>query len=462
MDQEIIYKALYNKYIEPTKKERKRCFGVEIEMPVINLNKAAVEESVVFELAEAFRERFGFETVGIDANGNANSMYHKDTGDDLSFDCSYSNLELSMGKSTNLFEIKERFDRYYLFINEYLAKYNYTLTGMGVNPYYNYNYNKPVPNERYRMLYHYLHSYKKYDQSEINLIFHDRPDFATFSSASQVQIDVGYDELIDVINTFGKVEPYKALLFANSYFDGRPELLCARNMFWEHSMQGYNPHNIGMFEYDLKSVNDLVEYIKTQSIYCVMRDGKYVDFTPVPINEYLQLDSVTGEYFDGEQYRTIEVKPCIEDLEYLRTFKFEDLTFRGTVEFRSVCCQPIKDSMTVAAFHMGLLEKVQDLKKLLENDIIIYSHGYSATELQKLFSKRDIPSFADKEQLKSVLKDILDMAKQGLESRGFGEEALLEPLYKRAEALTSPARTMLDGVEKGETIEYYIKEYAQV
>ena len=57
---------------------------------------------------------------------------------------------------------------------------------------------------------------------------------------------------------------------------------------------------------------------------------------------------------------------------------------------------------------------------------------------------------------------ILDIAKQGLESRGFGEEALLEPLYKRAELLASPARTMLDGVENGKTIEHYIKEYAQV
>lgn len=462
MDQEIIDRAIFDKYIKPTKADRSRNIGIEIEMPVVNLNKAPVEENVIFEMSEAFCGRFGFEPVGSDADGNINSMLDKKTGDDLSFDCSYSNLELSLGKGENLFEIKERFDKYYRFINDRLGKYNYTLTGMGINPYYHLNHNKPIPNERYRMLYHYLHSYKKHKGAATDVVFHNRPDFGTFTSASQVQIDVYYDNLIDVINTFGRLEPYKAILFSNSYLPERPELLCARNMLWEHSMQGYNPHNIGMFEYTLKSVDDLVEYIKSTSIYCTMRNGKYVNFTPVPINEYLKLDSVIGEYFDGEKYRAIEIAPDIDDLKYLRTFKFEDLTFRGTIEFRSSCCQPVSDSMTVAAFHIGLLENVPSLKKLLKSDTVIYSHGYSATELQRLFSYRNIPAFADKKLLSQTLVRILELASDGLKNRGHGEEIFLKPLYERAEHLTNPARKMLDGLDKGETIERYIKEYAQI
>ena len=58
-------------------------------------------------------------------------------------------------------------------------------------------------------------------------------------------------------------------------------------------------------------------------------------------------------YVDGS-YKEISFSPAIEDLEYLRTFKFVDLTFRGTIEFRSVCCQSITDVMTVASFHLGL------------------------------------------------------------------------------------------------------------
>ena len=461
MNQEVIDKAIYDKYIEPTKEKRCRYIGVEIEMPVVNLNKEPVNEEIIFEMSGAFLKRFGFEAVGFDVHGNINSMLDKVTGDDLSFDCSYSNLELSFGKADNLFEIKKRFETYYMFINDFFSKYNYTLTGMGINPYYNINHNKPIENERYRMLYHHLHTYKKHN-GKTDIVFHNRPDFGTFTSASQVQIDVHYDDLIDVINTFERLEPYKALIFSNSVLSEQPDLLCARNMLWERSMQGYNPRNIGMFDYSLESVNDLIEYIKSTSIYCAMRGGKYVNFTPVPINEYFKLDSVMGEYFDGEKYRDIEITPDISDLKYLRTFKFEDLTFRGTIEFRSSCCQPVCDSMTVAAFHIGLIENIPRLKSILEKDRVIYSQGNSPAELQRAFSYRDIPSFADKKMLSKMLISILDLASIGLKSRGYGEEIFLNPLYERARTLTSPARKMLDGLDRGETIERYINEYAQL
>ncbi len=295
-------------------------------------------------------------------------------------------------------------------------------------------------------------------------MFHDHPDFGTFTSASQVQIDIFYDDLITVINTFGRLEPFKALLFANSVLPDEPDLLCSRNMLWEHSMQGYNPHNIGMFDYDLSSVDDLVEYIKTTSIYCTMHDGKYVNFTPVPINDYLKLGRIKGEYFESEEnkYKEIEIEPCIEDLEHLRTFKFEDLTFRGTIEFRSMCCQPICDSMCAAAFHIGLLERVYELQGLLNSDTVIYSHGYSASELQRMFSRYDIPGYVDKDKLVQTLIRILELSESGLRQRGMNEEVFLKPLFERAKSLTSPAKRLVDGLNNGADIEYFIKEYSKL
>ena len=460
MEQSTIDRAIFEKYIAPTKTKSKKFIGIEIEMPIVNLNREPVNEEIVFKMSEAFCRHFGFKAVSRDSDGNVNSMLDDVTGDDLSFDCCYSNLELSLGKGENLHQIKERFDRYYSFINSFFEKYNYTLTGMGINPYYKINHNKPIQNERYRMLYHHLHSYPKYENN--GFYFHHFPSFGTFTSASQVQIDIFYEDLIPVINTFGKLEPFKSLLFANSLLDDEPDYLCARNMLWERSMQGYNPHNIGMYEYELRDTDDLVEYIKSTSIYCTMRDGKYVNFAPVPINEYLQLDKVSGEYFDGEKYCDIEIEPCLDDLEYLRSFKFEDLTFRGTIEFRSVCTQPISDCMTNAAFHIGLLDRVQELNGLLSSDNVIYSHGYSATELQRMFSMTDMPSFVDTEKLKETLIRILELSESGLKQRGMGEEVFLEPLFERAKALSNPAKVMLDGMKRGVTLEHYIKEYSLI
>ena len=458
---ENIRNAIYDKYIAPTKKKRPDYIGVEIEMPVVNLYGKPVDEAVSINVAEKFTDHFGFSPEGHDSNGNLASSKHSPTGDILSFDCCYSNLELSFGKAVSLFEVKERFEKYCRFLNAEFAKHNYTLTGMGVNPNADINHNKPIQNERYRMLYHYLHSYPQH-KNEVDIRFHERPDFGTFTSASQVQLDVRYDELTDVINVFGLLEPYKALLFANSYLPDYPEFLCVRNMLWEHSMQGYNPHNVGMFAQKISSVDELIDYIGTQSIYCTMRDDKYVDFTPVTIDEYFSKSSIEGEYYDGESYRKISFSPESKDIDHLRTFKFEDLTFRGTIEYRSSCCQPLSEALTVAAFHTGLKEKLYELKELLENDHVIYSHGFSALELQKLLSKRKLPDFLDAGAVEQQLINILDLAAIGLKKRSLGEEILLSPLYERAEKHTNPAKTMLDGISKGTPITNYIEQYAAI
>ena len=458
---ENVRKAIYDKYIAPTKKERPDYIGVEIEMPVVNLSGQAVDEAVSIETADSFIKHFGFIEAGRDADGNITSAKHEQTGDILSFDCCYSNLELSFGKAAGLFEIKERFEKYCRFLNSEFAKHGYMLTGMGVNPNADINHNKPIPNERYRMLYHYLHSYPRH-KNDVAMRFHERPDFGTFTSASQVQLDVRYDELTDVINVFGLLEPYKALLFANSYLPDYPDFLCVRNMLWEHSMQGYNPHNVGMFGKKVSNIDELIDYIGTQSIYCTMRDGRYIDFTPLTLDEFFSSDSVEGEYFDGEKYRRITFAPDISDLEYLRTFKFEDLTFRGTIEYRSSCCQPLSEAMTVAAFHTGLKEKLYELKEILENDNVIYSHGFNALELQKLLSKRSQPYFIDENRIEGQLIRILDLSSEGLKKRGFGEETLLSPLYERARRHTNPARTMLEGIKNGIPMIKYIEQYAAI
>lgn len=453
--------AIYDKYIKPTEKKRELSIGVEIEMPIVDLSGEPVEIETVLEVSENFRKHFGFTVQGRDDDGNTNSISDNTNGDNLSFDCCYSNLELSMGIGSDLCEIHERFKKLYTFLQGEFAKHGYTLTGMGINPNYAVNYNKPVPNERYRMLYHYLHSYSKY-QFELDRRFHEFPEFGTFTSASQVQLDVDKDLLIDTINTFGLLEPYKSLLFANSYLPEYPDYLCVRNMLWERSMQGFNPHNVGMFSQKLGSIEELLEYIKSQSIYCTMRDGRYIDFRPVSVGEFFSCDKVRGEEFDGEKYKTVEFTPEKNDLQYLRTFKFEDLTFRGTIEYRSSCCQPIKDVMSVSALHTGLVGKLSELKALLEADKVIYGHGYSPLELQDMLSKTKLPDFIDTKSLKEQLIRILDLAKAGLKARGKNEEHYLDVLFERAHSLTNPAKQMLDGIKSGKTLKDYITEYSLV
>lgn len=461
MESQLIRESLYKRYIEPTIGNHNNYIGVEIEMPIINLKKQPVDFDVVHLVTKDFINHFGFTATGLDDEGNIFSCQSEIFGDILSYDCSYNNLELSFGRENNICVIKERFTLYYKFLQEKFNACNYTLTGMGLNPYRNFNHNVPIPNGRYRMLFHHLNSYTKY--KEIPMYFHQYPQFGTFSSASQVQLDVELKKLPLVLNTFTKLEPIKAVLFANSPLNDNGEnLLCCRDMFWENSTHGINPHNIGMYNCKFTTEDNILSYIETTSIYCVEKDDKYINFAPTKITDYLNRDEIFGEYFEKGEYKKITFKPSIDDIEYLRTFKFEDLTYRGTVEFRSVCCQPIEDSLTVAAFHLGLMENLEKLSVLMENDHTIYGHGYNATELRKLFVKNELPGFVDEDKLYFLAKQILDLAYEGLQRRNKNEEQLLLPLYKRVDKKTNPAKTMLKLINQSVNLQDIILEYSKI
>ena len=462
IDEKAVRKRLYERFIEPTTKGYKDYVGVEIEIPIINREKTAVNFMIVHKVTNEFLETFKqFKRNVIDHNGHTCSLIDKKTGDIVSYDCSYNNLEFSLGKETNLNNVHQRFSKYYTFFKETFEKYNHTLTGFGVNPYRKYNKHIPIPSERYQMLYHHLCSYSRY--SKLPKYFHDHPEYGMFSSASQIQLDVEKKDLIRTINTFSKLEPLKAILFSNSVLlEENEELLCCRDMFWQDSTHGINLHNIGMYETELEDIEDLLKYIESLNIYCTMRDGFYINFPTTNIMEYFKQETIHGEFCDKGKYDQVEFTPELNDIKYLRSFKFLDLTYRGTIEYRSACTQPIKDAMTVAAFQLGLKHNLDKLEKILDEDEVIYHQGYTATELRKLLVNRKLPSFIDEEKLYQLLEQILDLAKEGLEKRGYGEEKYLKGLYERVEKHTNPALTLLNSLNNGCSLEEIIDEYGKI
>ena len=459
--EKLIRDKLYKEFIEPTK-EKKNFIGIEIEVPIINLNKEPVDFEIVHKITGKFQKEFSsFSPNGIDYDGNTFSLKNSDNSDIVCYDCSYNNIEFAMGREKDLFTINNRFTTYYNYVKEEFEKYNYTLTGMGINPYRRYNKEVPIPSDRYLMLYHHLKSFNKYNN--ISMYFHDYPGYGMFSSASQVQLDVHYEDLIKTINTFTKIEPIKALLFSNSVsMDKNKHLTCFRDALWEYSTHGINPHNIGMYDVDFEDIDDIINYLETLNIYCVMRDGAYINFESINLLEYFNKEFIIGEIYNKNRYEKIEIKPNINDIDYLRAFKFINLTFRGTVEFRSVCTQPIRDTMSVAAFHLGLKEKIGELNTFMSKDQVIYHKGYTASELRKLLIQDELPPFINKKELCELTNNILDIAKEGLCKRGLGEEIFLKPLYNRVKYHTNPGKEMINSLHDGKKLEKIIKDYGGV
>lgn len=460
---DMIKNKLYEEFIHPTNNNKNKNFiGVEIEMPIINLSKKAVDFDVVHNVTYKFKNQFqDFKEEGIDYDGNIFSLKNHNNDDIVCYDCSYNNIEFAMGREEDLFTINDRFEEYYCFTKECFEEYNHTLTGMGINPYRKYNKNQPIPSERYLMLYHHLKSFTNYEN--IPMHFHSYPDYGMFSSASQVQLDVDKEDLVRNINVFSKIEPIKALLFSNSVlFDENKHLACYRDALWEYSTHGINPHNIGMYDVDFKDISDLQAYLESLDVYCVMRDGVYINFPSINVLDYFNQESVMGEAYSDGEYKQVSITPVLDDIEYLRPFKFINLTFRGTIEFRSVCTQPIKDSMSVAAFHLGLKDKLDDLEELINNDDIIYCKGYNASELRKLLIQDEIPSFLNQNDLCKLSKNIVDIAASGLEDRGLGEEKFLKTLYERIKKHTNPGKDIINLMNNGAKVEKIIKDYGLV
>ena len=68
----------------------------------------------------------------------------------------------------------------------------------------------------------------------------------------------------------------------------------------------------------------------------------------------------------------------------------------------------------------------------------------------------------NEDALYDLVIKVLELCREGLCERGLGEEIYLEPLYKRAENRTSPAKKMLSRLQNGESMEDIIKSYAEV
>ena len=454
--------ALDARFFTPLRRPRTRRVGVELELPVWNrMPGAATDFAAVHAATEDFLSRFSFPDTSLDDSGSIYRARDPSTGDELSFDCSYNTLEISFGPDESILETYRRFASYYPVLQEALGRHGHAITGMGINPRWRENRPEPIGNGRYRMLLHHLKSYSKYGGSPQ---FHDHPDFGLFSCASQTQIDVDEKSVVHVINTFNALEPFKAVLFANSPFGSRNETLCGRDALWSRSLHGLNPHNCGMYGVTLRSLEDVAGYLESTSIYCVERGERYINFAPVPLREYVGLGTVVGEYWDttAKCHRKCLIAPSADDVKWLRPFTFEDLTQRGTVEFRSVCEQPVRDAFAPAAFHARLAERTAELAALLADDSVLYGHGYGAAELRALMSQVQWPSFIDRSSLTAQLHRIIDLAEEGLVARGFNEAVLLAPLRHRADTLVNPAREHVTRLERGEAIESIADDFGSL
>ena len=412
---------LKDRYLKNIKENPDLYIGIELEFPIVHVNGQATDIEVSKNLMRFLVDALSLKVEKEDQDGNPIQLVEPMSQDRILFEVSYTTLEFAFGKVKSIQEVEERFRAYMEVIQEKLGEKDHAIQGWGIHPNWDINDNRPVAYPRYQMLMDYL----KIGNNQESVSLHDFPQYGAFICGSQVQLDVSTANYLRVINAFTQLESAKAYLFANSEFSGAEwDTLISRDIFWEYSMHGIYPENVGVNTRLFKDEDDFFDYLDHSAVFTAERDGETYYFSPIQARDYLATDEIPAYTLNGKE---ILLAPQEKDFQTHRSYQFQDLTTRGTVEFRSVCTQPLDRTFSSAAFHLGLLVNLDKLETYLETAPFFERFGRDYKSLRRQFSKKHL---TDEETAGIVQfsKDLLAIAEQGLEMRGQSEMIYLVPL----------------------------------
>ena len=412
---------LKERYLANIKENPDLYIGIELEFPIVNLEGGATDTRVTKALLARLNADYGFIVERRDLDGNPVQLKASDSEDRILFEVSYNILEFAFEKAKIIQEVEIRFNHYLDIIQQILRKDHHELQGHGLHPFWKENDNQPVKYPRYQMLMQYLALSEKIGGD----FFHRHPDYGSYICGSQVQLDVSRANFIQVINAFNQIEAAKAYFFANSELITEDfQTKIARDRFWEESMHGLLVENVGVNPYDFKNEEDFFNYLNHTAIFNAEREGDTYYFPPIAAGEYLKQGQIKGYNLSG---RESLVSPRADDFHYHRSYQYQDLTTRGTIEFRSTCAQPLNRTFAPAAFHLGLLANLEEVTAYLKDCDFFKLEGRAYKDLRRKYSQIDLTQ-REQDAIRSFASDLLHLAIKGLKIRKKGEERYLFPL----------------------------------
>ena len=412
---------LKDRYLKNIKENPDLYIGIELEFPIVHTKGQPTDIEVSKDLLRFLVDALSLEVEKVDQEGNPIQLVEPKSQDRILFEVSYTTLEFAFGRAQNIQEVEGRFQAYMKVIQRKLGEKDHAIQGWGIHPNWDINDNRPVAYPRYQMLMDYLSMGVHQESAHL----HDFPQYGAFICGSQVQLDVSKSNYLSVINAFTQIEAAKAYLFANSEFSGSDwDTQISRDIFWEDSMHGIYPENVGVNSKLFQNEDDFFDYLDHSAIFTAERDGETYYFSPIRARDYLATDEIPAYTLNGKETLLV---PQEKDFQTHRSYQFQDLTTRGTIEFRSVCTQPLDRTFASAAFQLGLLVNLDKLEAYLETAPFFESFGRDYKSLRRQFSKKQLTN-EETAGIVQFSKDLLAIAEQGLEMRGQREMTYLEPL----------------------------------
>jgi len=303
-------------------------------------------------------------------------------------------------------------------------------------------------------------------------------------AAHQACVGITYDELVPVTNALNAIGGVTIALFANaSVFEYNVgEYHEEREFRWARTAEGYGEQITKIQGIPKQPFTSFKEYLtynwsillpsffRKDGLHNFLSELKYIgDFLRGGTQKAFNLTTaepseVTPDITDVNMlnmYIWIQARPKLYFKESVTLDQVLDAYDTDTVdelahenisnlycESRNISAQPWEDIVAAPAYCLGLTENIEKLNKFV-----------ATKQWDEWIALREktIVSSLQVDEVIPLAERVLDIAKEGLEKRGLGEEVYLEPLYERLEKRESPSmKAIKDFKEKG--IDQFIQD----
>lgn len=251
-----------------------------------------------------------------------------------------------------------------------------------------------------------------------------------------VQVNLDFDSEADMIRKFRAglaLQPIATALFANSPFkEGKPNgYLSFRSHIWSDT----DNNRTGMLPFvfdDSFGFERYVDYALDVPMYFVYRRKKYIDCTGMSFRDFMEgkLPVLPGEF------------PTLNDWENHLTTIFPEARLKRYLEMRGADGGPWRRLCALPALWVGLLYDEDSLQSVLD-----MTADWTNEEREMLRNK--VPKLGLKTPfrdgyVKHIADDVLKLAKDGLERRGFKEIGFLNEVAEVVRTGVTPAERLLE------------------
>lgn len=315
-------------------------------------------------------------------------------------------VEINTRPCATLFEVEEIGEAAVSRLARAAARRGWRVLGYGIQPRTGPALRIMAPKQRYQSLYRAMGA---------EWLWY------TVTASDQVQVAVGRDEMVRMLNFGSAIAPALIALCANSpVYGGRLSPFCSGRE--GHMAQIYaQEHRHGMLARPMRDMADFVESV-SQATYLIVKSGGEIAPSSEPFAEYLRREGADFEAFLFHEH-----------------YMWNSARLRaayGTLELRPACQQPWGEQLAAAALGLGLVEAAEAAQAYMEGTL---GEGYWDA-LQEYHRQAIRYGLAAAQPAPGFLRRLVELAEEGLAGRGQGEERFLAPIHRRMERRMNPAQ----------------------